>query len=215
MRFFIADTHFGHSNHRGGIIKMMARVNPMGQLFSCTEEHDHFLLGQINTRIHPEDELFIIGDFAWDKPGKYRAQIQCRHVRLVKGNHDKTQACANVFGEIPEIMRTKAYSENRTDHIKLFLSHYPNAYWDGSHRGWGHLYGHCHGQREEELDMLFPQRRALDIGVDNVYRVWGYFGPVSEAQVFEYMARRGGHDEIRFYEDYQAGLYVERGLINE
>jgi len=194
---------------------MMARVNPMGELFSCAEEHDYQLIGEINMRVQTNDELIIVGDFAWDKPGKYRAQIRCRKIRLVRGNHDKAQANANVFGEIPDVLRTKAHNKEHTDHIKLFISHYAHAYWDGSHKGWGHLYGHCHGQREEDLDSLFPERRALDVGVDNIYRIWGHYGPISESEVYEYMARRGGHDDVRFYEDFQAGLYAERGLLRE
>lgn len=192
---------------------MMARVKPDGRLFECQEEHDAYLINEINCRVDREDELIILGDFAWSKPGRYRALIHCKHVRFVLGNHDKVQATANVFGQIPEMLRTKVYDRKGNDHMKVVCSHYPQIYWDGSHRGWGHLYGHTHGQREDVLDDLFPQRRSLDVGVDNVYRVWGYFGPVSEVDVYEYLARRSGHDDVRFYDDYQIKLYMERNLI--
>jgi len=191
---------------------MMARVRPDGQLFSCQEEHDLHLIDQINARCGHDDELIIVGDFAFDKPGKYRQMIDCR-CRLVLGNHDRKEKSANVFGEIPEIIRTAAYNEKRSDHIKLFVSHYPTMYWDGSHRGWGHLYGHTHAQREEYLDTLEPQRRALDVGVDNIYRLFGEYRPISEHEVYDYLGRRSGHDDIRFYKDYQKELYSNRGLI--
>lgn len=208
-RYFLADPHFGHE----GIIRMMARVSEKGRLFSCSEEHDAFLLDQINAAVGRDDELIIVGDFADDSPGKYRAKIKCRHIRFVLGNHDRKQKTANVFGEIPEVIRTRVSSVDGRDHIKLFVTHYPGFYWDGSHRGWGHVYGHTHGQREEYLDMLEPQRRAMDVGVDNVYRLYGYYGPISEIKVYEYMARRSGHDDVRFYHDYQADLYQRQGLL--
>jgi len=207
MRFFTADTHFGHINERGGIIKMMSRVGPDGKLFSSTEEHDQHLIDQINNLVNKDDELIVAGDFAWTTPGKYRSKIECRHIRLIRGNHDKPQINTNIFGEIPDIIRCKAYNDKGNDFIKLFISHYPHAFWDGSHKGWGHLYGHIHGMREEDLDFLFPQRRSLDIGVDNIYKLWGYYGPVSEIEIYNYMAKRSGHDDVRFYEDYRNELF--------
>lgn len=207
MRWFTADTHFGHEK----IIKMMARVNISRQLFSISE-HDQYILDVINSKVGRDDELFVLGDFAWDSPGKYRAKINCKNVKLVRGNHDKVEKSLNVFGSMPDTITTKARKGN--DSITLVLTHYPNAFWDGSHRGWGHLYGHCHGQQEETLDTLFPERRAFDVGLDNVYRLFGEYAPLSEVQVFDYLAKRSGHDDIRFYEDYQLNLYIERGLIS-
>lgn len=207
-RFFTADTHFNHE----GIIKMMGRVGPMGALMSCAEEHDHLLIGQINATVGRDDELIIIGDFAFDNPGRYRAKINCSNVRLVLGNHDRKERSANVFGQIPEVMRSKAYNHTADDHVKLFLSHYPTMYWDQSHNGCCHLYGHCHSQREEYLDDLEPQRRAMDVGVDNAYRLYGEYRPISEVEVYDYMARRSGHDDVRFYLDFQQQLYLDRGL---
>lgn len=212
MKYFIADTHFGHDSHNGGIIGMMARVNPSGQLFSCIEEHDHHLLGTINALVGRDDELIIGGDFAWDKPGKYRTKIHCKYARLVLGNHDKKKASLNVFGQTPEVLRTRAYNSSKSDNVKLLISHCPHMYWEGSHKGWAHLYGHMHGQREEYLDAIEPQRRAMDFGVDNLYRLLGEYRPISEVEVYDYMARRSGHDDVRFYHDYQMQLYAERGL---
>lgn len=194
---------------------MMARVGPLGALMRSIQEHDAMILANINALVGRDDELFIIGDFAWDNPGRYRQQIQCKHVKLIKGNHDKVQKSQNVFGECPDVYRSRAYSKTGGDYVKLYMCHYPTMYWDGSHRGWCHLYGHCHGQREEYLDMLEPERRAMDVGVDNIYRLYGAYRPIAEYEVYEYMARRSGHDDVRFYTDYQQSLYVERGLYGD
>ncbi len=211
MKYFTADTHFGHKN----IIGMMARISALGALMGSAEEHDQHLLDSINRLVGPDDELIIVGDFSWKQPGKYRTKIICRNVKLVRGNHDKITASTNVFGNLPDTIETEVYNKKRTDSIKLFLSHYPHSYWNQSHRGSGHLYGHCHGQREEYLDELEPQRRALDVGVDNIFRLYGGYRPISEIEVYDYMARRSGHDDIRFYDDYQTKLYIDQGLIRK
>jgi len=211
VRYFTADTHFEHP----GVIKMMARVDPQSALMRSSEQHDALLIDNINSLVGRDDELIIIGDFAGDNPGKYRSKIHCKHVRLIMGNHDRPKKSMNVFGECPTMAWTKCYSENKKDHLKLHLSHYPMAYWDGSHRGEGHLYGHVHGQRESYLDEIEPQRKAMDVGVDNAFALLGSYRPFSEAEVFSYMARRSGHDDVRYYHDYQQNLYVKRGLYNE
>lgn len=207
-KFFVGDPHLGHN----GIIRMMARINEQGDLFSCIEEHDDYMIGQINWTVGMHDELYILGDFAWEKPGKYRQRIHCKHVRLILGNHDKRSQCGNVFGDIKDLMTVKVRSGNANDVLKVVLSHYPFAFWDGSHKGWGNLYGHIHGQREEFLERLFPQRRALDVGIDNIYDLYGSYRPISEHEVFDYMARRDGHDDLDYYMKYQSELYKRRGL---
>lgn len=211
MRFFTADTHFGHD----GIIGMMARgkSGPPYGMFSCIEEHDYNLLSEINSRVGRNDELIIMGDFAWNKPEKYRQQIKCKNVKLILGNHDQKTKCTNVFGELYVQYLTKIHSENKSAYLKVFCSHYAHAYWDGSHSGWGHVYGHTHAQRENSLDELFPDRRAIDVGVDNIFRLYGYWGPISEVDLYNYMISRCGHDQIRFYDSYQNQLYESRGLL--
>ena len=192
MRYFMADPHFGHE----GIVPMMARVDGNGKLFTCSEEHDHALISNINALVGRSDELVIAGDWSWRNPMKYRQRIVCRHIKFILGNHDKRAKMAKVFGHVYEQYTAKVRSRTGNDHIKAWFSHYPTAYWDGSHRGDCHLYGHTHSQREATLDALFPGRRAMDIGVDNIYRVWGHFAPIAETLIFDYMADRDGHDNI-------------------
>lgn len=208
MKFFMADPHFGHQ----GITPMMARVNTSGSIFSCVEEHDYYLMSEINKRVGRDDELIICGDFAWEKPGRYRPQIKCKHVKLVLGNHDNRNKCSNVFGTVTMSLTTKIHSADRLSSLKVVCSHYPHAYWDGSHRGWGHIYGHVHGQRDGGLDELFPGRRALDVGVDNLHNVFGSYGPISESDLYQYFIERDGHDHLSHYLEYQANLYKSRGI---
>jgi len=199
MRFFIADPHFGNKT----LIRAMLRRYPCTHtLFPDTEAHDRYLLGSINDVVGAKDELFVLGDFASKRPGKYRAQINCKRVYLVRGNHDPVEASKNVFGEIPYIRQTKVRMGGAS--IPVVLSHYPMAFWDGSHRGWGHLYGHTHGQREEQLNTLFPGRRAFDCTVDNLLTLFGDYKPISEERVFDFFTALPGHDDVVYYRQLQA-----------
>jgi calcineurin-like phosphoesterase family protein len=196
MRYFTADTHFGHTNI---LNKMLPRCYPgTNVLFRSIEDHDECLLYAINAVVGERDELYVLGDFA-RKPGKYRARIKCKHVRLIRGNHDPVQKSKNVFGEIPYIIHTKVRSGR--DSLRVVLCHTPMAYWDGSHRGWGHLYGHCHGQREATMTKLFGvNRRSMDVGVDCLKN----YIPLSEEHLCHFFTSLSGHDPVGFYRDLQA-----------
>ncbi len=194
MRFFIADIHFGNKT----LIRAMLRRYPYTHaLFPDTETHDTCLLYSINKVVGAKDELFVLGDFASKKPGKYRARIECKNVYLVRGNHDSPLASKAVFGEIPYIRKTTV--RKGAGSIPVILSHYPMAFWDGSHKGWGHLYGHTHGQREEQLNQAFPGRRAFDCTVDNLLALFGSYRPVSEEKVYDLFSALPGHDDVAYY----------------
>lgn len=200
MRYFIADTHFGASP---SLIRGMLRRYPCTNvLFASTEDHDQHLLGAINCTARPNDELFILGDFAGSNPGKYRAQIKCKHVYLIRGNHDPYQKCMNVFSEIPWMKTIKLRGQGGA--LNCVLCHFPIAYWDGSHRGWAHLHGHTHGQREVTLDAAFGwHRRMMDVGVDNLRELNGDYFPMAEDELYSRFISLDGHDHSEHYETLQ------------
>ena len=200
-RYFTADTHFGNSTR---MIRGMLRRYPGSNihLFPSTEAHDNHLLDAINSVVKTDDELYVLGDFAAKKPGKYRARINCRHVYLIRGNHDPVQASLNVFGEMPYQRTVRLRHDAGT--LWCVLSHCPQAYWFGSHRGWAHLYGHTHGQREDCLDLAFGNfRRSFDVGVDNIREIRGDYCPLPEDALYTFFSRRQGHDNQLFYQDFQ------------
>jgi calcineurin-like phosphoesterase family protein len=196
MRYFIADTHFAHEK----LIMNFPRYRPgTKELFASIEEHDEYLLAAINLRVKRDDELFILGDFAWEKPGKYRMAINCKHVHLIRGNHDPCQKCLNVFGEVPYIKYTKLRGGPGKS-MTCVLCHTPFAFWDGSHKGWAHLYGHCHGNREFTMDKgLGWERRSMDVGVDWIVKVTGGFSPLDEQELYATFITIEGHDLPSFY----------------
>jgi hypothetical protein len=57
-------------------------------------------------------------------------------------------------------MKTYFLGDPHWDHERIFVSHYPHAYWPRSHKGCLHVYGHVHAEREATLDAALPGRRS-------------------------------------------------------
>jgi calcineurin-like phosphoesterase family protein len=152
MTFFTADLHLGHKN----ILKHTNRP------FASVEEMDSVLIANINQVVATNDELYILGDFAWQASnyGKYRNRIKVRKLHIVTGNHDATSLAKYV-----STMRDSVYQ--KIEGHKVHMSHYPHASWHGRTHGSIHLYGHSHGSLESTLDSVWPGRKAMDVGVDN------------------------------------------------
>jgi calcineurin-like phosphoesterase family protein len=163
--------------------------------FKTIEEHDATVVENINSKVPENDSvLFILGDFCWKHVYKYRRLILCKNVVFILGNHDKIQASRNVFG--PLVTQKIIGLENGQCAV---LSHHPQIYWDKSHRGSYHFYGHTHNQREETLNHFFPERRSIDVGIDSAIAILGRAEPFSEAELMEILKDRKGHDPVEYY----------------
>lgn len=196
MKFFLADPHFGHD-----LIAAMRQTYPgTDTLFESVEARDSHVLGGINLVVGERDELHILGDFARE-PGKYRARIKCKHVYFTRGNHDPYQKCKNVFGHIPYMRIIKLRKEHGKS-LQCVVSHAPQVFWEGSHNGWAHVYGHTHGQRELWMDQhMGTERRSTDVGIDNLRRVNGDYFPPSEVELYDMFMARKGHDLPAYYDE--------------
>jgi calcineurin-like phosphoesterase family protein len=189
--WFTADTHFGHGN----IIKYCGRpfmspaevaatrADPRAKLRLSEEtvrRHDEALLEAINSRVEPDDHLWVVGDFCWGgvaEARRYRDRIRCEHVFLAWGNHDR--------GEIaPVFSDTMEQGMIRVEGQEIWLNHYPMRSWNKAFHGSWHVYGHVHGRLQRE-DAVKPTMLVKDVGVD----ACGY-RPVSFAELREYMAPR-------------------------
>lgn len=182
MIYFTADQHFGCK-------KLVEYTRP---LFDNVEQHDDVLLDDLNSTVGRNDTLVIAGDFCRNKPGRYRPQIQCRNVFFILGNHDKEAKIRAVFGG-----NVWQYKTVRLPHgERVFVCHYCMVSWDRSHYGTTHVYGHWHGAKEAEMDRLMPQRRSMDVGIDNAFKLLGQYRPFSQDEVLDFLAGRVGHDFI-------------------
>ena len=180
MDWFTADTHLGHAN----IIRFCTRP------FVNVNDMDKTLIDNINERVMPNDRLFHLGDFSYKrgKPGVYRAQINCKNIFIVPGNHDREKELLRHFHVLPQCYM---YEE---DGYRIVLCHYAMRVWPHSHHGAGMLYGHSHGGLPP-----VPGAPSFDVGVD----CWNY-RPLSLTEVKEEMKRlctlKGDRDEHKHHD---------------
>lgn len=157
MEWFVADTHFEHTN----IIKYCNRP------FANITEMNERILDNINSSVKPSDTLYHLGDFALPRKNiaQYREKIRCRNVILILGNHDPQtkggqphDKLYNIFSHVFVVLRIRPVIQNLRQPI--ILSHYAMRTWNCSHRGSWHLFGHSHGKLPDDGSMSF------DVGVD-------------------------------------------------
>jgi calcineurin-like phosphoesterase family protein len=132
--FFISDLHFGHKN----IILYENRP------FSSIDDMNKGLIKNINDTVQPDDQLFILGDFAFcngSKIQEFRNKIRCRTVHLVMGNHDRHHP--------PQWWREKGFSEVYNYPIIfnnfLILSHEPQ--YMNNTMPYVNVHGHTHSTK--------------------------------------------------------------------
>jgi calcineurin-like phosphoesterase family protein len=150
VNYFIADTHFRHTN----IIKYCDRP------FDTVEEMNDTIIRNINHIVGPNDVLWHLGDFAYGKGATEeeiivaRNRINCRNINLIIGNHDhlitKNKTLRSLFnmiipyfngyiGEEIFVLTHRPYDQ---------LSHFNEGWMDNIDQyldiGAIHLFGHTH-----------------------------------------------------------------------
>lgn len=158
--------------------------------FASIEEHDDVLLENLNRMADRNDRIILCGDFAWRAEESLIARIRCKNVFFIEGNHDKAKV-GKMFKHACDTAVIKLGGH------KCFFSHYPHCYWPGSPDGGLHGYGHEHGAKEKILDSIWPQRRSMDVGVDNAFRLFGEYRPFTEDEFIGFLLLRSGHDPSR------------------
>ena len=187
MIYFTSDLHLGHER----AIELCFRP------FSSAEEMNRMLIENINQTVAPDDELWVLGDFAHrihqEQVRELRRQILCRHVHLVKGNHDKNYAGNHIFQSVQD------YKELKTPYGKFILFHYPIHEWNAMHYGSVHLHGHIHSRGAHNAENLKRKigcrffdgskpddssipLRIYDVGVDA-----NFYKPVSIEEIADLM----------------------------
>lgn len=175
--YFSADWHFGHE---GILTHQLTRDGD----FDCVEAMDDALIDGINAAVKPDDTLYFLGDFGW-KParyGHYRQRLNVRELHIVRGNHDRP-SLARHCSTFSDMLYRKFRVPSLEQRVKIHLCHYPFLSWDGLHHGGIHLYGHSHGIYEKKLFEIFPSRRSMDVGIDNIHRLLGEWRPISLTEV--------------------------------
>lgn len=174
-----ADTHFGHE----------AAIGLFARPVRNAREMDELMLERINVHVRRRDRLIHLGDFtgpmAWSgdegkeslaRVRELRDCIRCRHVELVRGNHDPARrGFERIFDAVHDILSFRGWGGGGE---RIVCCHYPMRSWQGMWNGALHLYGHAHGAAPEE-------GRSCDVGVD----CWD-LGPVPLDRVCHMLASR-------------------------
>ena len=169
--FFIADTHFGHP----GVLNFRDQ-------FTTVDEHDEFVVGEINETVNPTDTLIILGDAIITPYGvKAFTDIRCRNIIIVPGNHDGERF--NLM-HVPNIRIMGNYEYKDRDIIKgmrIVGSHIPinPACLDR----WNlNIHGHLH-------DYCLLDKRFLCLSAEAVN-----YTPVTKEWIAERFLERGVYD---------------------
>ena len=168
--WFIADPHFWHTN----VIRHDNR--PFESVVQMNEE----MIVLWNEFVHPNDEVWLLGDFVYrcpDPVAYYCSEILKRlngKINIVWGNHDKYYAkkIADQFHACFDMTRI------RYNKVQIILCHYALMTWEFCHMGSTHIHGHSHG-------MLPIRRNCLDVGCMNQ----GY-RPISFEEVMSKIAQQ-------------------------
>ena len=155
--WYTADLHFGHDS----IISNAKRP------FRDTAHMDAVLIERMWEKVGPEDDLWIVGDFAFGPKAKDEdwllsvfGQLPGARKHLIIGNHDGplTQALpwdsVSLLAEVDDPIADKPVT----------LCHYPMMTWNHARKGALHLFGHVHGNWQGSAN-------SVNAGVD----VWDFY----------------------------------------
>lgn len=155
--FFTSDTHFYHKN----ILKFC----PNTRLGTDSEEMTEILIENWNKQVSDRDTVYLLGDVFFSGIGK-ALEVAGRlngHIHLIYGNHDQ------VIKKNPELqMRFDSiqdYLKLRIGNQVVIMHHYPYLEWEQCHHGAYALFGHVHGNMDNNPHCL--KYRTMDVGVDS------------------------------------------------
>ena len=155
--FVTADTHFGHTEAIAQFKRPFASVDAM----------DEAMIANMNAVVGANDILIHLGDFTgprdWNgaeckRVAALRDRIACRHLHLVRGNHDPSneKRFDELFESVSDVISARGIS-GVDERIVMF--HYPIDQWQGRPNGGFHLHGHVHAFGSTVA-------RRCDVGVD-------------------------------------------------
>lgn len=188
MRFWTADTHFGHEN--------ILRLGP-GRPFRTINEHDSALVDRWNAVVGPDDEVMHLGDVAMKVSAMADVVPYLNgRITLVAGNHDqcwtespskRANRAVGVVARYLDAGFVEVIASGQTtaqiEGIDVVVSHLPaegdpfttERYLKQQPETYGRplVCGHVH-------HLWRTYGRQVNVGVDH----WGY-APVAEADLAE------------------------------
>ena len=157
--WYTSDTHFGHEN----VIRFCNRP------FDNIEQMDKCIIESLTAHVGPEDDLWILGDFAFGPKAKESSylsevfeQLPGARKHLIVGNHDQAPTLALPWESTSHIAEVRGGPKNQAH----TLCHYPRITWNHARREAMQLFGHVHNN-------WLGSKNSVNVGVD----VWD-FAPV-------------------------------------
>lgn len=159
--WYTADPHFMHEN----VISFCDRP------FRSVHEMDSVLLENMHAVVKPEDELWIVGDFAFGPKAKDETKLTKIFEKLpgakkhlVVGNHDQAPTLALPWDSVHHLSEVRD-GPHRQAHT---LCHYLMITWNHARRRALHMFGHVHNNW---LGPAMPSMSALMSGISCRFRL--------------------------------------------
>lgn len=155
MNFYIADTHFGHSN----ILRFDHR--PFDDVYQMEEA----MVMLWNAAVRKNDTVYILGDFCFGKADDWLQIVQQLNGTkvLIEGNHDLGHYPDELRSQFADIAPFKEIVDNGNDNSsrKVLMSHYPMPFYKrANNEKYFMLCGHVHNTAEnDQLEKLIQELR--------------------------------------------------------
>lgn len=170
--WFTSDIRFGHRNI----------ITHCNRPYTTVEEMNEALISNWLRVVKPEDIIFVLGDFSFEKhPENVFRRLTGTKV-LIRGNHDHDRTVKLPWDAVHD------YFEFKIDSDVICMSHFPMLSWHRMHRNSYMFHGHCHGTLEYPNSLV--NSRIFDVGVDNIVKVTGEYGPISWNQARLHLRKR-------------------------
>lgn len=155
---FTSDLHFGHAN----ICKYTNR-----KLVTSQEDHDQWLIDLWNFQVSKSDTVYVLGDVSFAKFDRTKELVSKLNgaIFVVKGNHCRREDL-DKLKDLHLIQHWYEYKEIKVQDKNIVLFHFPIACWHRQGYGAWHLFGHSHGNYQQE-------GLCLDVGIDSAYNIFG------------------------------------------
>lgn len=152
MKYYISDLHFGHRS----------AIDFDSRPFSDVEEMDRVLIENWNSRVTKNDQVYILGDFAFhnEKPYSWYLEQLAGQKHLIIGNHDRK--LLKDSEAMSHFVSVDHYLEVTDEKKRIILSHYPIAEWRGFHRESWQIYGHIHSRTDATYQYMKQFDRVLN-----------------------------------------------------
>lgn len=175
MNYYIGDLHLGHAN----CIQFDNRP------FSSLDEMHQTILNNWNQTVSENDDVYILGDFAWKNDVGLEIARQLKGSKhLILGNHDKlTKELSNQFVTI-DLIKT-IQDQNKS----VVLCHYPIAHWQNADHGYIHFYAHIHTSRDSRPFEQYKQIMKNSLRTYECYNVGCMLHNYTPVTMFQVMSR--------------------------